>query len=539
MNLRLVVAFAKRMYRPELGVSFPDLVQEGNLGLMKAVERFDPAQGRFSTYAAWWIRQAMKRAVTETGCSVRIPVHVQDGLAHVALVESELSRGTGSRPAGLDVAAYMGVEPAVVERLRLTPRRAVSLDAPVRPDNEDGDTWGARLPDADAVDPEQGRERTRVSPPVVDGHASRAGRCRAGRVVPSLRSCGPGGSRPAAGVWLPIPGSASAGWRFVRCGSSRRRRTRSICACSFRLRLRPERAELSLQLRHRRGCVRQAEQEVGRHPQRLRGSSQRVYAHRAPAILDLRDSGVVKPFPEGGSEFGLVQPCPLSAARESLAEVSGPNPGSSASRSLAAWFPSSILPVYRFFSDRFVLPDSPTAATVQGRSSEKRDSGVFSAPGAPNRAPEACRTAVIRSRWAGSRQFDAGAGDQVPGVIDVAPGCRTCAADARPLRASRRRSTPSSRRCPATRKRRRAGLRQRSSPRDVPRRTAGTGPETSWSGRPTAARSRPSAERSPAGIPPLPARRTAPPRAQSARQAHALRHRVCLPRPTSRARPGP
>ena len=155
MNLRLVVAFAKRMYRPELGVSFPDLVQEGNLGLMKAVERFDPAQGRFSTYAAWWIRQAMKRAVTETGSPIRIPVHVQDGLAHVALVESELSRATGTRPAGLDVAAYMGVEPAAVERLRLTPRRPVSLDAPVRPDDEDGDTWGARLPDADAADPEQ------------------------------------------------------------------------------------------------------------------------------------------------------------------------------------------------------------------------------------------------------------------------------------------------------------------------------------------------------------------------------------------------
>ena len=95
---------------------------------------------------------------------------------------------------------------------------------------------------------------------------------------------------------------------------------RSSCACSFCLHLRPERAELSLQLRRRRGCVREAEQEVGGHPQLLRGSSQRVYAHRAAAVLDLRDSGMVEPLPECGSEFGLVQPRLLPAARESLAD---------------------------------------------------------------------------------------------------------------------------------------------------------------------------------------------------------------------------
>ena len=102
---------------------------------------------------------------------------------------------------------------------------------------------------------------------------------------------------------------------------------------------------MSLQLYRRRGCVRQAKQEIGGHPQLLRGSSQGVYAHRAAAVLDLRDSGVVEPLPECGGEFGLVQPGLLSAARESLAEVSGPNPGSSASRSLSTWLPSSILPV--------------------------------------------------------------------------------------------------------------------------------------------------------------------------------------------------
>ncbi len=161
MNLRLVISFAKRMYRPDLGVSFPDLVQEGNLGLMKAVERFDPAQGRFSTYAAWWIRQAMKRAVSETGRTVRIPVHVQERLADVLAIESELSRQGGWRPAAAEVAGKMGVDPDVVERLRTMPRQSVSLDQPVWSSDEESEAWGARLRDADALDPERearGRE---------------------------------------------------------------------------------------------------------------------------------------------------------------------------------------------------------------------------------------------------------------------------------------------------------------------------------------------------------------------------------------------
>lgn len=161
LNLRLVVSFAKRMYRPDFGVSFPDLIQEGNVGLMKAVERFNPAQGRFTTYAAWWIRQSMRKAITDTGRMVRIPVHVQERLADAAAVESEAVRESGRRPGPAEVAERMGVDAAVIERLRLVPRQSVSVDAPVWMDDDESETWGSRLADPDAPDPEaqvRGRE---------------------------------------------------------------------------------------------------------------------------------------------------------------------------------------------------------------------------------------------------------------------------------------------------------------------------------------------------------------------------------------------
>ena len=153
-NLRVVVKFARRMWRPECGVSLPDLIQEGNVGLMKAVERFEPSQGRFTTYAAWWIRQSMRKAITETGRTVRIPVHVQDRLADVSVVESEFLRQRGSRPGAAEVADWMGVDTDTVERLRLVPRHSVSTDAPVSVGDEESQTWVSRLADPDALDPE-------------------------------------------------------------------------------------------------------------------------------------------------------------------------------------------------------------------------------------------------------------------------------------------------------------------------------------------------------------------------------------------------
>lgn len=161
-NLRLVIKIAREY--EHLGMPLLDLINEGNLGLMKAVERFDPAKGgKLSTYASLWIRQQIRRALASQGKTIRLPVHVADRIYQMNQAEARLRHLLGRDATDDEIAQELGLKPGKVERLRRAAARPASLDAPLG--EGESSTIAEVVADENAVSPFdhlQGKTETKL-----------------------------------------------------------------------------------------------------------------------------------------------------------------------------------------------------------------------------------------------------------------------------------------------------------------------------------------------------------------------------------------